>query len=173
MRKIDLTGNRYGKLVVIGFDCNQYYSGKSFRKWLCKCDCGNTISVLGQALKCGHTQSCGCLKEKGNPTHGFAKKERLYSIWRGIKIRCLNKNHKAYKYYGERGICVCDEWKNSYLVFKKWALENGYQEIILQNGNNKLTIDRIDNNGNYEPNNCRWVDMSVQNKNKRKRGESR
>jgi hypothetical protein len=90
--------------------------------------------------------------------HGFAKKEKLYSIWRGIKIRCLNKNHHAYKYYGGKGVSVYPEWAESYEVFRGWAFQNGYKE--------GLTLDRINGNGNYEPLNCRWVTMAQQNDNK-------
>ena len=90
--------------------------------------------------------------------HGFAKKEKLYSIWRGIKIRCLNKNHHAYKYYGGKGVSVYPEWAESYEVFREWAFQNGYKE--------GLTLDRINGNGNYEPSNCRWTDMTTQNRNK-------
>ena len=87
-------------------------------------------------------------------------KKRLYSIWHNMKTRCCNPNNYHFKYYGGRGICICDEWKNSFQTFYEWAINNGYSD--------KLTIDRIDNDGNYEPSNCRWVDMYCQNNHTRK-----
>lgn len=172
MKKLDITGNRYGRLVAISFDCNkEYKSGRKVRKWLCRCDCGNYKSIPIGDLRNGKVKSCGCLaKERAtvaNLQYGLSNKEKLYGVWQSLKKRCYNKHLKAYKYYGGRGISVCEEWKNSYPAFREWAYNNGYQEIILPNGKNKLTIDRINNDGNYEPNNCRWVDMAIQNKNKR------
>lgn len=160
MKKLNLLGNRYGKLVVIADAGSKLGScGKKFTKWLCQCDCGNQKEILTSSLLRGGTLSCGCLKQNCHRTHGFSKKERLYVIWQGMKKRCLNKNNHAYKYYGSRGISVCDEWISSYENFRNWSLQNGYKE--------DLTIDRIDTNGNYEPNNCRWTNMAQQNDNKR------
>ena len=90
--------------------------------------------------------------------------DRLYKVWKGMRERCYYKNHKGYKYYGARGIAVCDEWRNSYAAFEKWALSNGYNRNAKQG---ECTLDRIDVNGDYCPENCRWVPMSVQNKNRR------
>lgn len=101
-----------------------------------------------------------------NYKHGFSHKEKLYNVWKNIKDRCNRKNCKSYKNYGGRGIKVCDEWQNDYMSFRNWSIENGYVEEALENGINKLTIDRINNNGDYEPSNCRWTTNSVQSTNK-------
>lgn len=133
--------------------------------WKCRCECGNFTMVSSGALKSGGTKSCGCLKRellvKKNTKHGMTsgpKKHRLYIVWAGMLQRCFNKNELAYKNYGARGITVCDEWK-SFEAFKDWAISNGYR--------NDLEIDRQNNNGNYEPSNCRWVTVSENQLNKR------
>lgn len=104
------------------------------------------------------TRSCGCLHRERVRKHG-KRHTRLYSIWLNMHDRCCNINNKCYSDYGGRGITICDEWLNDFMSFHNWAMNNGYQE--------NLTIDRIDVNGNYEPNNCRWADMKTQNRNKR------
>ena len=160
MRKLNLLGNRYGKLVVISDAGSKLGScGKKFTKWLCQCDCGKQKEILTSSLLRGRTLSCGCLKTNCHKIHGYSKTENLYTAWNSIKRRCLNKNDKAYKYYGGRGISICDEWSNNYVSFREWCMENGYK--------NGLTIDRIDPNGNYEPKNCRLATMAQQNDNKR------
>lgn len=133
--------------------------------WLCLCRCGEEFKRTGKQLRRGKLNSCGCIrnekiKEVGfkNITHGQSG-SRLYDIWRGVKKRCRHKNDKGYKHYGGRGINVCDDWYENYESFEKWARNNGYQE--------NLTIDRIDVNGDYTPNNCRWVDMKTQQRNRR------
>lgn len=147
---VDLTGNRYGKLVALERAKNR---GKH-TMWKCKCDCGNYTITGANELKQGTTKSCGCLKfESRNSTHGLTK-TRLYSIWSKMKDRCLNKNNPAYKWYGGRGITICQEWLDDFMDFYKWAIENGYKE--------GLSIDRIDVNGNYEPCNCRWITLEEQ-----------
>lgn len=133
-------------------------------RWLCKCKCGKETVVMSSHLKNGKIKSCGCWwqeqKHEYRKIHGFAHKERLYNIWRGMKNRCYTKSHARFSEYGARGIIVCDEWKNDYSTFRDWAMHNGYTE--------KLTIDRINVNGNYEPSNCRWVSMYEQSRNQRK-----
>lgn len=166
---IDMTGNRYGRLVVL--ERNGSVNGGQ-AKWLCQCDCGKQTTVRGQLLRNGHTQSCGCLASekkaeriaKRNRTHGGTY-TRLYPIWHSMNQRCCEPTHKFYKDYGGRGITVCDEWRNSFEAFRDWAMANGYDETV-QRG--QCTLDRIDNDGNYEPSNCRWVSMKVQATNRRR-----
>ena len=160
MRKnIDLMGQRFNNLLVIKeVDRNKYGT----RQWLCRCDCGNYIIETSNHITTGHTKSCGCYKIKFAKQiftkHG-KKHTRLYNIWCGIKQRCYDVNSNNYKRYGARGIVVCDEWKNDFMSFYNWAMNNGYQD--------DLSIDRMDNNGNYEPCNCRWATIETQSNNKR------
>lgn len=157
-----IAGNKYGKLTVLKRVENAILpSGKQVTRYLCRCDCGNEKVVRKCHLVSGATISCGCAqKEKAkslNRKHGYSNKERLYRVWLNIKDRCGNPNNNHYESYGGRGIAICDEWKNDYESFRKWCLLNGYVEDIKPNNRNNLTIDRIDVNGNYEPNNCRFV----------------
>jgi hypothetical protein len=159
MKLIDLTGMRFGRLVVINFSKRD---GKS-SYWNCICDCGNEHIVRSDVLRKGISKSCGCLQiellRKRITTHGLKKKnKRLYEIWQGMKRRCAYKKTINYDRYGGRGITVCNEWKNDFHAFYSWALSHGYKE--------NLTIDRIDNNGNYCPENCHWTTMFYQNRNK-------
>ena len=115
--------------------------------WLCKCDCGNSSVVSVSDLRRGHTKSCGCLRADMNTTHGVYN-TKLYRIWHEMQRRCNDHNKAAYKRYGGRGISVCNEWDDP-KVFYDWAMANGYKK--------GLQIDRINNDGDYEPNNCQWV----------------
>ena len=167
---IDLSGQKYGRLTVV---CRNGSNESKRALWLCKCECGNEITVIGDLLRNGHVQSCGCLlseyRKDKMTKHGYGKHsevDRLYRVWRGMKTRCYSKNAKSYKWYGGRGIKVCEEW-HDYTKFREWALQNGYDENAKKG---ECTIDRINPDGDYEPNNCRWVGMDVQLKNKHKRG---
>lgn len=152
-------GKKYGKMTVI----EVIRPEKGNTKFKCKCECGREYIGTAKYIKYGNIVSCGCLskeiKEKA------IKTKRLRGIYHGMKERCYNKNIESYKNYGGRGIKICDEWKNSFEKFYEWAIENGYDREAPKG---KCTIDRINNDGNYEPSNCRWISMQEQNKNKRK-----
>ena len=165
MKGYNLLGQRFSHLTVV----EQCESNKGQRMWKCKCDCGNFAIVRTHDLMRGNTKSCGCLKrvhceENGKKMltkHGLSringKKARLFRIWSGIKTRCYNRNDKAYQKYGGRGILICDEWLD-FKSFHAWALNNGY--------NDTLSIERIDVNGNYCPENCKWIALPEQTRNR-------
>ena len=152
---IDKTGQYFDRLLVIRRAPN---SKSNNTRWICQCDCGNYVVVYSSRLVKRRIMSCGCHKEEYyyEPNYSDTK---LYRIWDALKSRCCNPNVKEFNDYGGRGITVCDEWRNSSLAFRKWALANGYQE--------GLQIDRIDNDKGYSPSNCRWVTRKEQNRNKR------
>lgn len=160
----DLTGQRFGRLTVIE-RAGKYIPPKGDQThslWLCVCDCGNVATVTGGKLRNGYTKSCGCLSRdvsrEYNTKHGMSE-SKLYAVWRSLKQRCNNSRHKFYDQYGGRGITVCDEWLNDFKSFFDWAMANGYDENAPKW---QCTLDRIDNNKGYSPDNCRWVDQKTQ-----------
>ena len=159
MRSVDLTGQKFGRLTVVRFDHKE--NGRKY--YLCQCDCGNFKIVSNHSLKSGNTKSCGCLhkeiliqRNKDNRVH-HPENERLLRIWRAMLHRCYKETDEHYDYYGGRGIKVCDDW-HDFEAFQKWALVNGYAD--------NLTIDRLDGNKDYCPENCSWATMTVQNNHK-------
>lgn len=161
--KFSLIGQKFNKLTVISEAGTT--SPNNQRVWKCLCDCGNEVFVITKNLRSGNTKSCGCLKKETSKQNGvksgkhFGSKTRLYHIWRDMKTRCYNKNHIHYDRYGGRGITVCDDWLSSFIKFKIWALSNGY--------NDTLTVDRIDNNKGYSPENCHCVTWKEQQRNRK------
>lgn len=171
---IDLTGQKYGRLTVVE------RAGKTVHgehaKWICQCECGSVTTVIGKNLRIGTTTSCGCVHKehmsqvgRANRTHGKSR-TRLYKVWCGMTGRCYDPSKPYYKWYGGRGIKVCDEWRNDFQSFYDWAMANGYDPNALHG---ECTIDRIDSDGNYEPSNCRWVSMAEQSRNKRSNNNKR
>lgn len=157
----DLTGQRFGRLTVI----NRTQNKGNKVVWKCKCDCGNETETTSYHLKSGQTTSCGCYhKERVAQTHTKhgERHSKLYAVWIAMKDRCDNPNNKDYHDYGARKITVCSEWldkENGFISFNNWSIDNGYKY--------GLTLDRIDNEKGYSPNNCRWVTQKEQCNNKR------
>lgn len=161
-KAIDLTNRRYDMLVAkrqVHMD-----NDKRHAFWECQCDCGNTIVVRKDSLEGGYVKSCGCM-EKKYKKHGHSH-TRLYGIFHNMKDRCYNPNNQAYPSYGGRGITICPEWLQDGGVekFIKWFYENGY---IDGKSRAEQSIDRKDNDKEYSPDNCRWVNKDIQNYNKR------
>lgn len=171
----NLQGRKFGRLTVLrDSGKRQKYSVM----WACLCLCGRLKEVRQDHLKSKRIRSCGCIKkeqasihlkkimEKNKEKHHSRYKHggtgtKLHNIWRAIKARCFNANTNRYKYFGGRGITICSEWKDNYKAFKFWAILSGYRD--------GLTIDRIDSNGNYKPENCQWMTKSDHSKKTRLR----
>ena len=164
----DYTNRVFGRLTVLGLDHIQQKYKPDGRPnghryyYKCRCSCGNIRIVLIDHLVSGKIRSCNCLqKERASlacTKHGL-RNSRIYRIWGGMIQRCINPNIERYDLYGGRGITVCEEWMEDFLNFYNWSMNNGYQD--------NLTIDRIDVNGNYDPDNCRWITTKQQARNMR------
>ena len=159
MTRRDFTNQRFGRLVAMSRGPNDKY-GKS--TWNCSCDCGNQPTVLANRLQNGKTKSCGCFKHDLHFKHGQTRKTSEYKAWDSMIQRTNNPNHPAYKNYGGRGITVCAEWRKSFISFFNYI---GKKPLP------KLSLDRINNEGNYEPGNVRWATMSEQQRNKRRKNQ--
>ena len=164
----DITGKKFGRLTVLEY-AGSNNSNRAL--WKCLCDCGNEVIARSDALKTGKKQSCGCLNNERrsqrciarNTKHGMTHK-RLYAVWCNMRRRCNDEKTPEYKNYGARGIKVYPEWDKDFMTFYMWATANGYDENAKRG---ECTIDRINVNGDYSPDNCRFVDLMVQGSNKR------
>lgn len=162
----DLTGKVFGDLTVLRHHGYYKFNGGRTPTWVCKCKCGKETIVRGDYLKNGHTRSCGCARAENSITHGESK-TKLYEVWSGIKTRCTNTNIKAANNYVNKGVYMYKEWFDDYTVFRNWALANGYDpNAKYDKPGDKLSVERIDVNGPYTPENCKFIVLSQQNDNK-------
>lgn len=168
MRTLDLTNKRFGKLIAIKRGPSLKFGSAPHTTWTCACDCGKLVTVETQKLRSGHTKSCGCFRieftRMKSTTHGHSagkiktgRSSPEYAAWSNAKERCYNRNNKRYKHYGARGIVMCDQWRNRF--------ESFYEHMGPRPRG--ASLDRIDNDGNYEPGNCRWATNKEQSSNKR------
>ncbi|MBE3141472.1 MAG: hypothetical protein IMZ53_12930 [Thermoplasmata archaeon] len=165
-KKLNLVGYRFGRLVVIK-DSGKFYQNSPL--WYCLCDCGNKVSVITRSLRSENTKSCGCFNTDVCTKHGHTWKingksftTREYSTWQDMKQRCNNPDYKQYKDYGGRGVTICDEWNHSFSNFLQYLKDNN----MFPKPKN-LSIDKINNDGNYEPGNIRWTTRLQQVHNRR------
>lgn len=161
----DLTGQRFGRLSVLELDSKRFNGSRYVYYWRCHCDCGNVCTVSTHGLT-GGTKSCGCLQKEhtrfATTTHGMSRTNSLYTVWAKMKNRCLNPTNDSYIRYGGRGITVCDEWRDSFQAFYDCVSK------LEHFGEKGYTLDRVDNDGNYEPGNVRWADKKTQQSNTRR-----
>lgn len=160
---VDRTGQKFSRLTVVCRAESRILSGKLRTYWRCQCECGEEIEVLAESLVTGNTKSCGCAKNWWwSKTHALSK-SKTYSAWAAAKSRCLNSDHPSYRHYGGRGIQMCKRWRDSFEAF--------LSDMGCAPGG--LELDRIDNDGDYEPGNCRWTTRSEQLRNRRYLGRKR